>query len=139
MWMACAATVAALVAQGTAANADPGDHLIGGCNLVSVTSDPLTAGQTDAIIAEVSASLEGSVTGGPSFATVSCWISINGVEAHATRLNAGGFGVQVGELQTSYATTSTDVVALCQQVTFLDGSTWTAADGNVGTDCTTLP
>jgi hypothetical protein len=132
--IAAAAAATALVASGTAANADPGDQLIGGCGLTAAASDGANSGA----IYNVSVSLEGTATNGPSFATVACWIDINGTEVHGTHLNTGGFGVQAGELGISYQVNPGDTVALCQQVTFLDGSTWTASDGNVGTDCTTI-
>lgn len=133
-WIAGAATAVALVAQGTAAMADPGgDQLYGGCGLSVVPGNPVTPDRSNGTIYNVSAALDES--GNPTTASVSCWVEVNGVEAPFTRINTGGFGVQEGSLSTAYTATATDTVSLCQQVSFLDGSTWTAPDGNIGTDC----
>jgi hypothetical protein len=132
-FLAGAATVVALVGTGTAAHATTGDQLIGGCGVQVSQVSTVAPDRYDGEIFEASLALDGSNS--PTGAQVSCWIDVNGVEAPISRLNTGGFADQWGEKSLSYTATSTDVVTLCQQVTFLDGSTWTAADGNVGTDC----
>jgi len=122
------AVVALVVTQGTAAYADAGDTLHGGCgtNLTGVN------GSYSGSEYELSVSQHADST--LSTATVSCWITVNGVEVHATRLTAGGFGLQAGELSVGFTAASTDVIQLCQQVVFLDGSTW---NGGVAS-CSTL-
>ncbi|MDQ1684575.1 MAG: hypothetical protein QOC82_1312 [Frankiaceae bacterium] len=136
-WIAGAATAMAIVAQGTAAHADTtGDQLKGGCSLIVVKASPVTGNTFNGFINEASVSLDGS--NNPTTATVQCWVQVNGVEAPYTHLNTGGFGFEEGSLSTAYTATATDVVQLCQQVSFLDGSTWTAPDGSVGTYCRTI-
>lgn len=130
---AVAAAVISIVSVVTPASADPGDTLNGGCGSTGLTDVTVTNGQTAVVIYEASTSQEAS--GGPSTATVSCWIEINGVEGPSGRLTVTGNGAQSGQTATSYYASSTDVVLLCQQVSFEDGSTWTAPDGNVGKDC----
>jgi len=132
-----ASIIAIVVGQGTAAQADTTDHLYGGCGLHVTLVSTLSPDRYSGEIFEASASLD--ATNSPTTASVSCWVEVNGVEAVNSRLNTGGFAFQEGEKSLAYTAGATDVVALCQQVTFLDGSTWTAADGNVGTDCRTLP
>jgi hypothetical protein len=60
---------------------------------------------------------------------------VNGVEQPGTRLTVTGTGPVVGQQQITFAAGDADQVNECQQVSFADGSTWTAADGNVGVDC----
>jgi len=130
-----AAAVISVVSVMSPASADPGDTLNGGCGWTPLADvDPtVTQGQTVVAIYESSTSQEAS--GGPSTATVYCWIEINGVELPSGSLTATGNGAQSGQTETSYSASSTDVVLLCQRVSFDDNSTWTAPDGNVGTDC----
>lgn len=116
-----AATVLAFVTPITSASADQGDTLTGGC------------GASTGYIYVAAYSQEASGT--PSTATVSCWIDVNGVEQPGTRLTVTGSGVIAGAAEIVYSSAEDDVVSECQQVTFADGSTWTAKDGNVGTDC----
>src|SRR5207302_4370343 len=68
-------------------------------------------------------------------ATVSCVVAVNGVPQEATRLTVHGTGAIVGAQQISFAAAEVDQFNECQTVTFDDGSIWTSADGNVGTDC----
>ena len=131
--VAVVATVLTLVAAGTSASADPGDTLLGGCAFNTTENAILTAGQNVGVLFDVSVSREAS--GLPSTAQVTCWIEVNGVEAPHTRLTESGTGVQVGQRLISFASNDGDVVDQCTQVTFDDGSTWTAPDGSVGTDC----
>jgi hypothetical protein len=121
---AVAATVIGLVVPITSATADEGDTFKGGCAL-SIQNE--TSGQNQGVIADLSLSQEASA--GPSGATVKCWIEVNGSKAPGTEVVAAGTGVQEGEAQISYAAGDTDIVALCQQVTFADGSTWVGPDG----------
>jgi len=128
---AVAATVMAMVAP-LAASADQGDTLQGGCSFDTNQQDTVTNGQNQGVITDLSVSQEAS--GGPSVATVACWIDVNGSEAPGTRITATGNGVQSGAAQITLAAGDTDAVALCQQVTFADGSTWVGPDGT-NPDC----
>jgi len=132
-WIAGTAVAVAIVAQGTAAMADTGNQLIGGCGLAVAKASPVTGDRFDGVIYEASVSLDGSNS--PINATVQCWVEVNGVEAPFTHLNTGGFGFQEGTLSTAYTALATDVVSLCQEVSFLNGTTWTTPT----TTCNTLP
>jgi hypothetical protein len=130
---AFAATVMAMVTPLTSASADQGDTLTGGCGFDTNQQQTATNGANQGVIYVRAISQEASKA--PSTATVSCWIDVNGVEQGGTRLTVTGNGAIVGEQQISFASVDGDAINECQQVTFADGSTWTAADGNVGTDC----
>jgi hypothetical protein len=129
---ALAATVMAMVTPMTAASADQGDTLKGGCSFDTNEQAQVTNGQNQGVIADLSVSQEAS--GGPSGATVQCWIDVNGVEAPGTRISASGNGVQANSAQITFAASETDAVSECEQVTFDDGSTWVGADGT-NPDC----
>jgi hypothetical protein len=129
---ALAATVMAMVTPMTAASADQGDTLKGGCSFDTNRQATATNGQNQGVIADLSVSQEAS--GGPSGATVECWINVNGVAAPGTDIVASGNGVQANSAQISYSAGDTDAVALCQKVTFDDGSSWVGPDGT-NPDC----
>jgi hypothetical protein len=140
-WVAVAATFMTLAGPVAAAHADFGDIIQGGCGvvtgpLITSTGFTVTVDGNAGVIYDLSVSKEQN--GGPSDATVSCWIDVNGNEAPGTRLTVSDSavrGVEAGEQQISFGAGSSDVVTECQQVAFADGSTWVAPDGNIGTDC----
>jgi len=131
---ALAASVMALAAPVTAAHADSGDTLKGGCGFNTDENAVATNGQNEGVIYVAALSQDASPPA-PSGATISCVISVNGVTQEATRLTTHGTGAVVGAQQISFSAVDGDQINECQTVTFDDGSTWTAADGNVGTDC----
>jgi hypothetical protein len=126
-----AALVVTMVTPMTSATADQGDTLKGGCGMYSEGGDSYTA-QQQGLIYVSSASQEAS--GEPSGATVQCWIDVNGSRAAGTLISASGNGEQSGAVQITYRASDTDLVTLCQQVTFSDGSAWVGWDG-VNPDC----
>lgn len=126
-------TVVGLVSPLTAASADQGDTLRGGCGFNTIDNATLTNGQSEGVIYVTASSQEAS--GVPSTATVSCWIDVNGLEQPGARLSVTGNGAIAGQQQISFTSADGDNIVECQQVTFADGSTWTAPDGNVGVDC----
>lgn len=117
----------------TAAHADQGDTLRGGCGFDTNQQDTLTNGQNQGFIYVLAESQEAS--GASSTATVDCWIDVNGYEQPGTRFSITGDGVIIGQQQISFSSVDGDTITECQRVTFADGSTWTAMDGNVGVDC----
>jgi hypothetical protein len=129
---AFAATVMAMVTPLTSASADQGDTFTRGCGF-DTSSNAATNGQDQGKIYVLGLSQEASGT--PSTATVDCWIDVNGVEQAGTRLSVTGTGLVAGQQDIQFASVTGDTVTECQQVTFADGSTWTAKDGNVGVDC----
>jgi hypothetical protein len=122
-----------LVTPLTSASADQGDTLKGGCGFNTDENAVATNGANQGKIYVAAVSQEAAGT--PSTATVSCWIDVNGVEQGGTRLTVTANGVIAGQQDITYSSVTGDSVNECQQVTFADGSTWTAKDGNVGTDC----
>jgi len=130
---ALAATVMAMVTPMTSASADPGDTLKGGCGFNTDQNAVVTNGQNQGVIYVAALSQEAS--GAPSTATVACWIDVNGVEQPGTRITKTDNGVIADSAQITFSSVDGDQINECQQVTFADGSTWTAADGNVGVDC----
>jgi hypothetical protein len=135
---AFAATVMAMVTPLTSASADQGDTFTRGCGF-DTSSNAATNGQDQGVIYVLGYSSEAppapGTVGAPSTATVSCWIDVNGAEQPGTRLTVTGNGVIAGQQQIQFTSLDSDTVTECQQVTFADGSTWTAKDGNVGVDC----
>src|SRR4029077_6182139 len=117
----------------TSASADQGDTLRGGCGFNTTQQQALTNGQNQGVIYRAATSHEAS--GLPSTATVSCWIDVNGVEMAGARITVTGNGAIAGQQQISFTSTAGDTINECQQVTFADGSTWPAPDGNGGVDC----
>lgn len=123
-----AASIVMLAAPVTVAHADPGDTLRGGCAFDPWPQPFLTNGHNEGVILDLSESQEAA--GGPSVATVDCFVVVNGVEVPGTRVTASGDGVQENAAWITFTTTRTDGFGLCQQVTFADGSTWNSPDGN---------
>jgi len=82
------------------------------------------------------ASVSREASGGPSFATVECWIDVNGVKQDSTDLIVSGTGTQQGARDVMFTAGDTDAVSLCTKVTFdpNDGSTWVGPDGT-NPDC----
>jgi hypothetical protein len=128
------------------AHADFGDTFKGGCGLAMVP-DITTTGSggpivnidgTDNVGFIYDLSVSEEQNGLPSHATVTCWIDVNGIEQPGTRFSVSDNtvpGVEAGAQETSYAADQSSFVTECQQVSFGDGSTWVAPDGNAGTDC----
>lgn len=128
-----AGMVMASAGPATVAHADQGDTLRGGCAFDSDQNDTtLNNGQNRGVIYDLSVSQEAS--GGPSGATVACWIDVNGSEYPGSRVVASGNGVQANSARIAFVAGELDVVAMCQQVTFDDGSTWDSPEGT-NPDC----
>jgi hypothetical protein len=126
-----AVAIAGAVVPFAPASADPGDTLKGGCGYQGAGGSLITPGTNQGVIYDLSVSQEGN--GGPSFATVECWINVNGIKQNSTDLTASGTGVQAGQRVASFNAFDTDAVALCTKVTFALG------DGTPGwTDCPAL-
>ncbi len=127
------AMVVAFAGTATVAHADQGDTLRGGCAFDSDQNDTtLTNGQNRGVIFDLSVSQGAS--GGPSGATVACWTDVNGSEYPGSRVVASGNGVQANAARIAFVAGDTDVVVMCQQVTFDDGSVWDSPDGT-NPDC----
>lgn len=98
------------------------DTINGGCSFDTNANATATGGQNVGEISDLSITTDS--TGAPTFATVSCWIDVNGVEAPGTRLTASGNGVQAGATTISFSDGGgTLPSALCQEVVYADGTT----------------
>lgn len=118
---ALALGVSAAVLPAAPASAALGsDSIQGGCSFDTDQNAILTGGRNAGQISDLSVTTD--ATGAPTFATVSCWIIVNGVEAPGTRLSASGFGVQAGVATISFVSGDADWVGLCQQVEYGDGT-----------------
>jgi len=115
---------AAVLPVAPASAAFGSDSIQGGCSFNTNQNETLTGGRNAGQISDLSVTTD--ATGAPTFATVSCWVIVNGVEAPGTRINAAGIGVQAAVATVSFASDD-DWVALCQQVVY--------GDGTVDTDC----
>lgn len=142
-WVTIAATFMALAGPVGSAHADFGDTIKGGCG-VAMVPNVTSSGSTVTVDGTVNVgyiydlSVSQEQNGLPSHATVTCWLVVNGFEQTQTRFSASDDvvpGVEAGALQTAYFADQSTSVVECQQVSFEDGSTWVAPDGNVGTDC----
>lgn len=125
-----AATLMALMTPMTTASADQGDTFTGGCGFDTALQAYLTNGSDIGNVYGTGVTQEANGT--PSSATVSCWITVNGVEQPGTRLTfrIPGDGYQ----QVSFSANSTDRVRECLVVWFDDGSLWSGAHGT-NPDC----
>jgi hypothetical protein len=106
-----------------AAEAATADVIHGGCGYNTDQNATLTGGQNAGIIYDLSVTTTGDTPPLPIDATVTCWITVNGVEAPGTRFSYSGAGVQAGVDRISFARTDGDYVYLCRSVAFADGTT----------------
>lgn len=106
---------------GATAHAAGPDVVHGGCFLQLTGVGRLSGDTHAAIVGDGSVTTDAS--GVPIDATVSCWVTVNGVEAPGTRFSYSGPGVQAGADRTSYVAGLTDTVSLCQSVAYADNTT----------------
>lgn len=106
-----------------AANAVTADVIHGGCGYNTDQNATLTGGQNAGTIYDLSVTTTGDTPPRPIDATVSCWITVNGVQAPGTRFSYSGAGVQAGADHISFATTDGDRIDMCQSVAYADGTT----------------
>jgi hypothetical protein len=112
-----ALTVSTLAAP-TAAQAEFGDLIEGGCFFDTVDNPPPDGDVKQGVIGDLSVTTKGPLTG----ATVSCWIEVNGLEAPGTRFSYSGYGVQAGADPISFVAGVGDPYWMCQSVVFADGT-----------------
>jgi hypothetical protein len=112
--------VSAVVAP--VASASPADTVRDGC---FYSSEPVVGRAYAGVIGDLSLTFDGS--GAPTGAHVTCWLTVNGVEAPGTRHTygdvAGVPGVQAGADTISYDASPTDTVSECMVVVFADNTT----------------
>lgn len=116
--LALSATAIAVPAPASAASGS--DTVRRGCFFDTDSQATVTGGQNVGVIGDVSVTTDGS--GAPTFARVTCWIIVDGVEAPGTRITASGTGVQAGATTVSFAAGDSELVQLCQQVVYGDGT-----------------
>jgi len=113
--------VTAVAAPAVPASAAFGsDSFTGGCFFDTDEQATATGGRNVGIIGDLSVTTDSN--NAPTFATMSCWIEVNGVEAPGTRLSASGTGVQAGIATISFAAGDGDWIAECEQVVYADGT-----------------
>lgn len=103
------------------ASASSTDILVGGCGY----DEPAVTGvERVGVIDDVSIAMTRGLQHQPIGATVTCWITVNGVEAPGTRYSFSGFGVQAGAHPVSFTASDIDIVTLCWSVDFADGTSY---------------
>jgi hypothetical protein len=108
------------VALAPAATATGPDSTVGGCGFDSTTTPASGSTTQTGIIYDLSATHD--FTGVPVGATVSCKITVNGVDAPGTTFSYSGYGEQAGADQLSYTAGDADWITLCQRTVYADGS-----------------
>jgi hypothetical protein len=98
-----------------------GDSIRGGCFLATVNNAIVTGGHFFGVIGDLSFTT--GPNGLPTDATVTCFVRVNGVVAPGTTFSYSGHGVQDGADEVPYTATDTDVVTVCQRVTYGDLTT----------------
>lgn len=97
-----------------------GETIRDGCLFAAVATHPTEFNSAaEGVIADVS--LTTDAAGDPIFATVSCKIEVNGVDATPT-FSYSGTGVQVGVDLLSFVTDEGDSVSICQRVVYDTGA-----------------
>ena len=119
--LASTVTLATLGGAGpaTAAN-EAGDSIFGGCVWQADSHAVVTGGQFVGVMAESSVTIDGS--NAPTGATVECSVYVNDVKQASTDLVTAGYGIQAGARPISFTASDSDIVQLCEDVTYADGS-----------------
>lgn len=98
-----------------------GETMDGGCFLIAVNGRGLTNFTMAGVIGDLSVTRDST---GPTSATVTCWVVINGNEASGSRHSYSGTAVQAGADHVGFSLVgSSDRISLCQQVTYMSGAT----------------
>ena len=122
--------VAAMVAAGTIALGAPtagaSNHYayLGGCDFRSVQQEDVTGQNYDGALVALAVLYSPDVAANPVAGTITCDIQVNG--AIAASIEASGTAVLATAARVSYAASDSDVVRLCETVTYRGGSGTTA-------------
>lgn len=122
--------VAAVVAAGTVALGAPtagaSNHYayLGGCDFRAVQQEDVTGQNYEGVFAALAVLYSPDVAANPVAGTITCSISVNGAIAASTA--ASGTAVLATAGRATYAASDTDVVELCETVTYRDGTGTTA-------------
>jgi len=113
-----------------AARAGTPDVVYGGCYFSTDSQPTVTGDVQTGVIGDASVTASGDSTPQPIGATVTCWIEVNGVTEPGTTHSYGDLGgirgVQAGADPLSFAAYGSDMVEVCESVTFADGTTQAA-------------
>jgi len=109
------------VGQGPLAQANSAGNQIHGSCFMASAEDPTIPGVNDGVIGAASVTIDNKLS--PTFATVTCTVSVNNVKVAGTAASFSGNGAQAGAQPMSYFASSSDNVALCETVTYGDGTT----------------
>lgn len=98
-----------------------GETTRGGCFFVAVSTKPTEFnGAAEGVIADVSVTTDAGDN--PIFATVSCKIEVNGVDATPT-FTYPGTGAQAGADLLAFLANDSDAISICQRVAYGTGTT----------------
>lgn len=128
---ACVAGLGMSALAAPAAHAAGPNQVHGGCSFA--TTNAFGDGYTG-VLYEASVTTTGDTPPQPIGATVTCWLTVNGVEAPGTRHTyadlPGVTGVQAGADTAAYYADDLDPVNVCEAVAFADGTTqeWCSVD-----------
>lgn len=121
--------LAATLTVGPTAHAANPDHLSGGCFFNTDEQATLTGGANVGVIGDHSITSTGDVPQTPIGATVTCWITVNGITAPGTTHSYGDIGgvpgVQAGSDPISFVSADSDYVDVCESVAFADNTSVT--------------
>jgi hypothetical protein len=95
-----------------------GETVTGGCYDKTFIDPILTNGYYEGVLGDSSATQDST---GPVYATVTCYIQVNGVRNPSADGTYSGNGAQSGSKQIAYVAAPGDVAELCQRVQFASG------------------
>lgn len=121
--IACVSALGASALAMPAAHAGSPDRVHGGCGYEATN----VVGDTQVgVIYDASTTTTGDAVPRPIGATVTCWLTVNGVEAAGTRHTYGDLadarGVQAGAELISFTAGVSDIVEECEAVAFADST-----------------
>jgi len=115
--LAAGVVIAPVQASPAAAASDGLDNIIGGCQILTNASESVSDSYTG-VMYDYSATLDGDT---PTYANVSCAISIDGVIDTDTESHYSGPFVQYGVNSLSFKADQTQLLDVCQRVQYGDG------------------
>jgi hypothetical protein len=116
-----AMALAAVAATAPAASASTRDVIHGGCFAVLVDIPEITNSAFVGLIGDASVTTD-RASNQPSGATVTCQLQVNNAVVTPGTATATGTGVQAVVQQAALVAAESDIVEICQQVQYADGS-----------------
>jgi len=112
--------VALMVVSAPVAHASASYDITGGCSFDTNSQETVTNGDYVGTISDSSVTTDKATPPAPVSATVSCKITVNGVDAPGTEFSYSDIvtGVQGGANQISFTAADEDIVKLCEKVVY---------------------